>query len=101
MICGGAEAAITPMSIGGFGNMKALSFRNDDPGHACRPWDVDRDGFVVGEGAGVLVLEELEHAKRRGAPTVDVDGVAHRLKGVETDAQRQGHNCHKGRAYME
>lgn len=70
MICGGAEAAITPMSIGGFGNMKALSFRNDDPGRACRPWDADRDGFVVGEGAGVLVLEELEHAKRRNAPIV-------------------------------
>jgi len=70
MICGGAEAAITPMSIGGFGNMKALSFRNDDPAHACRPWDADRDGFVVGEGAGVLVLEELEHAKRRNAPIV-------------------------------
>lgn len=70
MICGGAEAAITPMSIGGFGNMKALSFRNDEPHRACRPWDVDRDGFVVGEGAGVLVLEELEHAKRRGAQIV-------------------------------
>ena len=70
MICGGAEAAITPMSIGGFGNMKALSTRNDDPEHACRPWDVDRDGFVVGEGAGVLVLEELEHAVRRNAPIV-------------------------------
>ena len=70
MICGGAEAAITPMSIGGFGNMKALSTRNDAPERACRPWDVDRDGFVVGEGAGVLVLEELEHAKKRGAPIV-------------------------------
>jgi 3-oxoacyl-[acyl-carrier-protein] synthase II len=70
MICGGAEAAITPMSIGGFGNMKALSRRNDDPEHACRPWDVDRDGFIVGEGAGVLVLEELGHAIRRNAPIV-------------------------------
>ena len=70
MICGGAEAAITPMSIGGFGNMKALSTRNEAPERACRPWDVDRDGFVVGEGAGVLVLEELEHAKKRGAPIV-------------------------------
>ena len=70
MICGGAEAAITPMSIGGFGNMKALSTRNDDPEHACRPWDVDRDGFVVGEGAGILVLEELGHANRRNAPIV-------------------------------
>jgi 3-oxoacyl-[acyl-carrier-protein] synthase II len=70
MICGGAEAAITPMSIGGFGNMKALSTRNDDPEHACRPWDVDRDGFVVGEGAGVLILEEHEHAVRRNAPII-------------------------------
>jgi 3-oxoacyl-[acyl-carrier-protein] synthase II len=70
MICGGAEAAITPMSIGGFGNMKALSTRNDDPARACRPWDVDRDGFIIGEGAGILVLEELEHARRRGAPIV-------------------------------
>lgn len=68
MICGGAEAAITPMSIGGFAAMRALSHNNADPLHACRPWDASRDGFVVGEGAGVLVLEELEFAKRRGAP---------------------------------
>lgn len=68
MICGGAEAAVTPMSIGGFAAMRALSQRNDDPQHACRPWDKDRDGFIVGEGAGVLILEEYEHAKRRGAP---------------------------------
>ena len=68
MICGGAEAAITPMGIGGFAAMRALSQRNDDPAHACRPWDKDRDGFIVGEGAGILILEELEHAKRRGAP---------------------------------
>ncbi len=68
MICGGAEAAITPMSIAGFGAMKALSTRNDDPAAACRPWDVNRDGFVVGEGAGILVLESLESAKRRDAP---------------------------------
>jgi 3-oxoacyl-[acyl-carrier-protein] synthase II len=67
MICGGTEAAVTPMSIGGFAAMRALSQRNDDPQHACRPWDKDRDGFVVGEGAGILVLEELEHARRRGA----------------------------------
>ena len=67
MICGGTEAAITPMSVGGFAAMRALSQRNDDPAHACRPWDKDRDGFVVGEGAGVLILEEMEHAKRRGA----------------------------------
>jgi 3-oxoacyl-[acyl-carrier-protein] synthase II len=68
MICGGAEAAITPMGVGGFAAMRALSQRNDDPAHACRPWDKDRDGFIVGEGAGILILEELEHAKRRGAP---------------------------------
>jgi 3-oxoacyl-[acyl-carrier-protein] synthase II len=68
MICGGAEASITPMGIGGFAAMRALSTRNNDPEHACRPWDKDRDGFVVGEGAGILVLEELEFARRRGAP---------------------------------
>jgi 3-oxoacyl-[acyl-carrier-protein] synthase II len=67
MIAGGAEGAITPLSVGGFAAMKALSTRNDDPTHACRPWDKDRDGFVVGEGAGILILEELEFAKARGA----------------------------------
>lgn len=67
MITGGAEAAITPMGVGGFAAMKALSTRNDDPQHASRPFERDRDGFVVGEGAGVLLIEELEHAKRRGA----------------------------------
>lgn len=70
MICGGAEAAITPMSIAGFGAMKALSTRNDDPARACRPWDIDRDGFVVGEGAGILVLESLDVALRRDAPVI-------------------------------
>lgn len=68
MICGGTEAAITPMGIGGFAAMRALSQRNDAPEKASRPWDAQRDGFVVGEGAGVLVLEELELARRRGAP---------------------------------
>jgi 3-oxoacyl-[acyl-carrier-protein] synthase II len=67
MIAGGTEAAITPMGVGGFAAMKALSTRNDDPTHACRPFDKDRDGFVVGEGAGILILEELEFAKARGA----------------------------------
>ena len=68
MICGGAEASITPMGIGGFAAMRALSTRNDDPAGASRPFDACRDGFVVGEGAGVLILEELEFARRRGAP---------------------------------
>jgi 3-oxoacyl-[acyl-carrier-protein] synthase II len=67
MICGGTEACITPMGIGGFAAMRALSTRNDEPGRASRPWDRDRDGFVVGEGAGIVVLEELEFARRRGA----------------------------------
>jgi 3-oxoacyl-[acyl-carrier-protein] synthase II len=68
MICGGAEACVTPMGVGGFAAMRALSQRNDDPQHASRPWDKERDGFVVGEGSGILVLEELEKARRRGAP---------------------------------
>jgi 3-oxoacyl-[acyl-carrier-protein] synthase II len=67
MICGGAEAVITPMGIGGFAAMRALSTRNDEPHRASRPWDKERDGFVVGEGAGVLILEELEFARQRGA----------------------------------
>ncbi|HSC45400.1 MAG TPA: beta-ketoacyl-ACP synthase II, partial [Candidatus Acidoferrum sp.] len=67
MICGGTEATITPMGIGGFASMKALSTRNDDPAHASRPFDAGRDGFVVGEGAGILILESLEHAQKRGA----------------------------------
>ena len=68
MIAGGSEAAICAMSVGGFGQLRALSTRNDDPPRACRPFDKNRDGFIIGEGAGVIVLEELEHAKRRGAP---------------------------------
>ena len=67
MICGGAESAITPMSVAGFASMRALSTRNDDPQHASRPFERDRDGFVIGEGAGIMILEELEFAKKRGA----------------------------------
>jgi len=68
MIAGGTEAAITPMGVGGFAAMRALSTRNDAPEKASRPWDRDRDGFVIGEGAGIMILEELEHAKKRDAP---------------------------------
>jgi 3-oxoacyl-[acyl-carrier-protein] synthase II len=68
MIAGGTEAAITPMGVGGFAAMRALSTRNDAPEKASRPWDRDRDGFVIGEGAGILILEELEFARKRGAP---------------------------------
>ena len=67
MVAGGAESAVCTAGIGGFAAMKALSTRNDDPKAASRPWDKDRDGFIMGEGSGVLILEELEHAKRRGA----------------------------------
>jgi 3-oxoacyl-[acyl-carrier-protein] synthase II len=67
MVAGGCEATITPLGVGGFNAMRALSTRNDEPARASRPWDEGRDGFVIGEGAGVLVLEELEHARRRGA----------------------------------
>ncbi len=68
MIAGGSEAAITPMGVGGFAAMRALSTRNDDPSRASRPFDLNRDGFIMGEGAGVVILEELEFAKQRGAP---------------------------------
>jgi 3-oxoacyl-[acyl-carrier-protein] synthase II len=67
MICGGTEAAVTPLAVAGFASAKALSFRNDDPAHACRPFDKDRDGFVMGEGCGILILEEMEQALSRGA----------------------------------
>jgi 3-oxoacyl-[acyl-carrier-protein] synthase II len=70
MICGGTEAAITPMGIGGFAAMKALSTRNEQPGCASRPFDAERDGFVVGEGAGILILESLENAQNRNAPII-------------------------------
>src|SRR6202041_3859665 len=68
MICGGSEAAVTPLSVGGFSAMRALSTRNEDPARASRPFDSGRDGFVVGEGTGILILESLEHAQKRQAP---------------------------------
>src|ERR1019366_6493430 len=68
VITGGSEAGVTPMGLGGFGSARALSLRNDDPQGASRPFDKDRDGFVLSEGAGILIVEELEHARRRGAP---------------------------------
>jgi 3-oxoacyl-[acyl-carrier-protein] synthase II len=75
MIAGGSEAAITPMGVGGFAAMRALSLRNDEPEKASRPWDKDRDGFVIGEGAGILILEELDHARARGAkPIAEIVG---------------------------
>jgi 3-oxoacyl-[acyl-carrier-protein] synthase II len=80
MLAGGAEAAITPMGVGGFCAMRALSTRNDEPERASRPWDKDRDGFVIGEGSGILVLEELEHAKRRGA-TILAEIVGYGMSG--------------------
>ena len=93
MICGGSEACITPMGIGGFAAMRAMSQRNDDPAHASRPFDRDRDGFVVGEGAGILVLEELEFAKKRGAKILaeivgyGMSGDAHHLTSPPDDGE--------------
>src|SRR5207302_7662073 len=80
MIAGGAEAAITPLAVASFANMTALSERNDDPATASRPFDRDRDGFVMGEGAGIVILEELEHALRRGA-TIYGEVVGYRATG--------------------
>jgi 3-oxoacyl-[acyl-carrier-protein] synthase II len=80
MICGGTEAAVTPLSVGGFAAMRALSHRNNEPQRASRPWDRDRDGFVIGEGSGVLVVEELEFARRRGA-TILAEIVGYGMSG--------------------
>lgn len=82
MLCGGAEASVLPLGLSGFGNMKALSLRNDEPERASRPFDRDRDGFVMGEGAGVMMIEELEHAKKRGA-TIYAELIGY---GVSADA---------------
>ena len=93
MIAGGAEAAVTPLSVGGFAAMRALSTRNDEPTRASRPFDRDRDGFVIGEGAGILILEELEFAKARGAKILaEVIGYgmsadAHHMTGIAPEGQ--------------
>ena len=111
MICGGSEAAITPMGVGGFAAMKALSTRNDAPARASRPFDAGRDGFVIGEGAGILILESLENAERRGArilaeivgygmsgdayhitaPQEDGDGAFRVMRAAIRDARREPH----------
>jgi 3-oxoacyl-[acyl-carrier-protein] synthase II len=111
MICGGTEACITPMGIGGFAAMRALSTRNHEPQRASRPWDLDRDGFVVGEGSGILILEELEYARQRGArimaeivgygmsadafhvtaPPPDGEGAVRVMRNAMKDARLEGH----------
>ena len=117
MIAGGSEAAITPMGVGGFAAMRALSTRNDDPQRASRPFDKDRDGFIMGEGAGVIILEELEFARQRGAaiyaelvgygmsadafhitaPSEDGDGA---MRVMETRAQARRHHPRSGRLHQ-
>jgi 3-oxoacyl-[acyl-carrier-protein] synthase II len=93
MICGGTEACITPLGVGGFAAMRALSQNNNDPAHASRPFDRDRDGFIVGEGAGILILEEFEFAKRRNAPILaeivgyGMSGDAHHLTSPPEDGE--------------
>ncbi|WP_310452278.1 beta-ketoacyl-ACP synthase II [Sulfuritalea sp.] len=95
MVCGGAEATTTPLAVGGFASAKALSTRNDDPATASRPWDRDRDGFVLGEGSGVMVLEEYEHARARGAKIYaelagfGMSGDAYHMTAPDTDGPRR------------
>ena len=95
MVCGGAEATVCPLAVGGFASAKALSTRNDDPATSSRPWDKGRDGFVMGEGAGVMVLEEYEHAKARGAKIYaeisgfGMSGDAYHMTAPSTDGPRR------------